>query len=203
MIQNIVFDMGNVVVRFDPQYFMTRAHITDPADRRLVLNELFLSIEWAQMDEGVLTEETAEQLILSRFPERLKAPVSDLLRNWAYPREVIPGMEDLITRIRKAGYRIYLLSNASKAQHQYWPLYPVSRLFDGKMISCDEGIVKPCHGIYERFTEKFGLKPQECVFIDDSPANVAAAVACGWMGIVFHGDAPELEAKLQNLDVCL
>ena len=70
MIQNIVFDMGNVVIRFDPKYFTDREGILDPEDRKLVMNELFLSVEWAQMDAGTLTEETAEPLILPRFPER-------------------------------------------------------------------------------------------------------------------------------------
>ena len=75
MIRNIVFDMGNVMIRFDPGYFITREGITDPADRKLVMNELFRSVEWAQMDSGVLTEETAEPLVLSRVPDRLKEHV--------------------------------------------------------------------------------------------------------------------------------
>lgn len=197
MIRNIVFDMGNVVIRFDPSYFLDRAGITQTEDRRLIMNELFLSVEWAQMDAGTLTEKTAEPTILSRFPARLKDSVRELLYSWAYPREMIEGMEDLIGRLKAAGYGIYLLSNASAAQHDYWPKYPVSSLFDGKLISCDVKIVKPCHRIYEVFAEKFSLQPEECLFIDDAPANVAGAIACGWQGIVFHGSTEELEMKLR------
>ena len=87
MIRNIVFDMGKVMIQFDPDRFMDRAGIKAPADRKLIMNELFRSVEWAQMDEGTLTEETAEPLILTRIPERLKATVSSLLYNWAFPRE--------------------------------------------------------------------------------------------------------------------
>ena len=197
MIRNIVFDMGNVVIRFDPLYFIDRAGITDESDRRLIMNELFLSVEWAQMDAGILTEQTAEPLILERFPERLKDTVRTMLYTWAYPRDMIPGMEDLIWKLKNSGYGIYLLSNASVAQHDYWPKYTVSKLFDGKMISCDVKTVKPCQRIYRLFTEKFGLKPEECIFIDDAPANVAGAIACGWQGIVFHGSSEELENKLR------
>ena len=203
MIRNIVFDMGNVVIRFDPVYFLDRAGITEPEDRKLVLNELFHSVEWAQMDAGDLTEETAEPLILPRFPERLRETVRTLLYSWAYPRDMVPGMEDLIRRLKEAGYGIWLLSNASVAQHDYWPRFPVSRLFDGKLISCDVKVVKPCHKIYRLFTEEFALKENECVFIDDAPSNVAAAVACGWQGIVFHGDAAETERKLRAMGVKL
>lgn len=201
MIRNIVFDMGNVVIRFDPQWFMERDGITDLQDQKLIMNELFLSVEWAQMDAGILTEKTAEPLILERFPQRLKDTVRSLLFSWAYPRDMIPGMEDMIRDLKEAGYGIYLLSNASAAQHEYWPKYPVSRLFDGKMISCDVRIVKPCPRIYQLFTDQFFLKPEECVFIDDSPANVAGAIACGWKGIVFHGSAEETKGKLRLMGV--
>jgi putative hydrolase of the HAD superfamily len=196
MIRNIVFDMGNVVIRFDPGYFMDRAGITDETDRRLIMNELFLSVEWAQMDAGILTEQTAEPLILERFPERLKNTVRMLLYTWAYPRDMIPGMEELISRLKDAGYSIYLLSNASAAQHDYWPKYTVSRLFDGKLISCDYGIIKPNPKIYQLFTEKFQLDPGECLFVDDLTANVAAAIQCGWKGIVFQGEAEQLKKSL-------
>ena len=201
MIRNIVFDMGNVLIRFDPLFFMDRAGLTDPSDRRLILNELFHSVEWAQMDSGVLTEETAEPSILSRFPDRLKDAVHRLLFSWADPPAPISGMVELVLRLKKAGYGIWLLSNASKAQHVYWPQIPVSRLFDGKLVSCDIGIVKPVPGIYTAFTEKFSLRPEECVFIDDTIQNVAGAIACGWQGIVFHGSSLELEQKLRRLRV--
>ena len=201
MIRNIVFDMGQVILKFDPKHFIDREKVTDPEDRKLILNELFLSVEWAQMDAGTLTEETAEPSILERFPERLRGTVRNLLYNWAYPRETIPGMEETVRALKDAGYGIYLLSNASKAQHDYWPRVPASEYFDGKLISCDVKVVKPCHRIYELFTEKFGLKPEECIIIDDSTANAAAAIACGWQGIVFHGDADELRQKLRKAGV--
>ena len=196
MIRNIVFDMGQVMIRFDPEMFMDRAGIYDPDDRKLIRNELFRSVEWAQMDEGTLTEETAEPTILNRIPERLKETVRELLYNWAFPREQIPGMEDLVRRLKETGYRIWLLSNASAMQPKYWQKVPVSRYFDGTLISCDVKTVKPSREIYRLFTEKFILKAEECLFIDDAPANVAGAIACGWQGIVFHGDADELERKM-------
>ncbi len=203
MIRNIVFDMGNVILRFDPEYFMTREGILAEEDRKIIRNQLFRSVEWAMMDLGYLTEDTAEPLVLARIPERLHEKAIRLLRNWADAGETVPGMEDLVRRLKEDGYGIYLLSNASVAQHDYWPKAPVSRLFDGKLISCDVKIVKPCPEIYRLFTEKFGLKPEECVFIDDSHANVAGAIACGWQGIVFHGDAEEAEQQMKALGVII
>ena len=170
-------------------------------DRKTILRELFQSVEWALMDLGMLTEDTAEPRVLARIPEHLHKTTVRLLRNWAFPHEPIPGMEELVQKLKRAGYGIYLLSNASVAQHDYWPKMPVSRLFDGKLISCDVRTVKPCPEIYRMFTDQFGLKPEECIFIDDSPANVAGAVSCGWQGIAFHGDAAEAEEKLRKAGV--
>ena len=201
MIRNLVFDMGNVLVVFDPQYFMDVEGISDPEDRQLVYRELFHNIEWAQMDLGVLTEETAEPLVMKRIPERLRKPVSHLLCHWWEKRTCVEGMEELLRKLKAAGYRIYLLSNASVAQHEYWPRFEISKLFDGKMISCDLGIIKPHPEIYRTFTEQFGLKPEECLFVDDLPANVAAAVGCGWQGIVFQGSAADLACRMQQYGI--
>ena len=198
MIRNIVFDMGNVVIVFDPQVFMDQAGVEDPEDREIIYRELFHNIEWAQMDHGVLTEATAEQPVLERIPERLKESVKYLLNHWWEKRTCFPGMEDLLHDLQKAGYRLYLLSNASTAQHQYWPGFEISRLFDGKLISCDVGIVKPDPAIYHLFTDRFHLKPEECLFVDDLTSNGAAAVSCGWKGIVFQGDAEDLRRRLQR-----
>ena len=199
MIRNVVFDMGNVVIRFDPDYFMTREGILDEEDRRIIRQGMFQSAEWPMMDFGLLTEDETEPIFLDRIPARLHEQTVSLLRRWAYPGEEIPGMAELIARLKAAGYGIYLLSNASKAQHEYWPAQPVSRLFDGKVISCDLKTVKPERKIYRAFTEKFDLRPEECVFIDDTPINVAGAIACGWKGIVFYGDAAEAEKKLREM----
>ena len=203
MIRHVVFDMGNVMIRFDPDLFIRREGITDPEDSRLVMNELFLSVEWAQMDSGVLTEETAAPSVLARFPDRLRESVRRLLFSWFRPGDSVPGMEDLARRLKEAGYGIFLLSNASKAQHRYWPGAPASRLFDGTLISCDTGFVKPMREIYRIFTDRFCLLPEECLFIDDSTQNVAGAIACGWQGIVFHGSSEELERKMRRMGITL
>ena len=201
MIQNLVFDMGNVLLVFDPEHFMTRSRILDPLDRKIVRNELFHSLEWAQMDLGVLTEDEAEPMVLSRIPERLWEKARFLLHHWADEGEMIPGMEDLVYRLKKAGYRIYLLSNASKKQPEYWNRISISQIFDGTLVSAFYQTVKPGPDIFRIFLQKYNLKAEECVFVDDSHANAAGAEFCGMKGIVFHGDADELERKLELLGV--
>ena len=203
MIRNIVFDMGNVLILFDPEYFMDLEGITEAEDRKIIRRELFHNTEWAQMDLGVLTEETAAVSVLERVPERLKGHVLHLLNHWWEQRQCIPGMPELLGELKKAGYRLFLLSNASISQHMYWPKFEISKVFEGKMISCDVFTVKPAPEIYRMFTDKFALLPEECLFIDDLPANVAGAVSCGWKGIVFQGDAGDLRQRLRKQGIQL
>ena len=74
MIKNIVFDMGNVLLRFEPEYFIERLGVA-PEDRRTLLVQVFRSLEWARMDRGSLTEKQAAELICHRLPDRLHAAV--------------------------------------------------------------------------------------------------------------------------------
>lgn len=203
MIRNIVFDMGNVLIRFDPDEFLDREDVTDPEDRRILREELFSSVEWAMMDLGLETEDTFEPKVIARVPEHLREKARHLLRNWAFPRTMIPGMEELVKRIKAAGYGVYLLSNASVGQPAYWNQLPVSRYFDGTLVSAFVKTVKPNPVIYRLFTEEFHLEEAECVFIDDAPINVAGAIACGWQGIVFRGDAARLERSLREMGVAI
>jgi len=203
MIRNLVFDMGNVLVTFDPELFMDREGLRDPEDRRIVRRELFQSVEWSMMDLGLLSEKEVEPRVISRVPDHLKASVTRLLYEWPAPRTMVPGMEALVRRLKDRDYPLYLLSNASVMQPSYWKTMPVSSLFEGTLISAEVKLVKPMPEIYHALTERFHLQPEECLFIDDNSMNVAAAVWQGWEGIVFHGDAAELECRLKQLGVRL
>ncbi len=191
MIQNIVFDMGKVLLHFDPDLFIRRIGVDGP-DAALLRNQVFLSLEWAKMDRGSMTEAEACDSICARLPERLHRAVHALTDEWDRPILPVEGMEDLIRELKEAGYGIYLLSNASFRQHAYWPRVPGSQYFDGKLISADVRLVKPQPEIYRLLFDRFHLKPEECFFVDDSPANIEGACLCGMPGAVFHNDIAEL-----------
>ncbi len=200
MIKNIVFDMGNVIIRFDPELFMVRLGLAEE-DRRLLKRELFVSLEWSRMDRGSLTDEEAAEIVCRRVPERLHDAVRRLVGMWDRPILPVEGMYDLVEELRGMGYGIYLLSNASFRQHDYWPRVPASKFFDGTLISADVKLVKPQPEIYRLLCDKFSLVPEECVFIDDSTSNAEGAYFCGINALVFHGDAHEMRLKLNELGV--
>lgn len=201
MIKNIIFDMGGVLLRFEPEYFIARLGITGP-DADLLRREVFRSADWVRMDRGTLTDEEGVRSICTRLPSHLHAAAAELICRWEHP-EILPmdGMAELIGELKAAGYGIYLLSNAFTRQHEYWPRIPGSEYFDDTLISADVKLVKPQREIYELALEKFGAKGEECVFIDDLPSNVEMAENCGICGIVFHGDAGILREDLRRIGI--
>ena len=200
MIRNILFDMGNVLIHFDRKVFLDRLEVSEE-EKQLLLREVFLSVEWVQMDRGTLREETAEPLICQRLPEHLHGAVHSLVSLWDEPMLPIAGMAELVQELKNNGYGIYLLSNASIRQHDYWSKIPGWQFFDGKVISADEKVMKPHPDYYRMALERFDLKPEECFFIDDVPANIEGALYCGIPGTVFHKDVALLRRQLRSAGV--
>lgn len=200
MIKNIVFDMGQVIIRFDPELFLDRYDLSSE-EKNLLNREVFRSVEWVMTDHGKMNTTEAASSICKRIPEKLRDTVKDLICNWFEPLIVVDGIEMLIRELKEKGYGIWLLSNAGLNQPSYWKRLPFSGVFDGTMISAEVGLLKPDPRIYKCFTDQFGLDPEECLFIDDNPMNVEAATGNGWQGIVFHGDVDELRQKAARLGV--
>ena len=200
MIQNIVFDMGNVLVRFDPGLFMERLGVEE-ADRALLTREVFKSMEWAQMDRGTLTDEEGCALMCRRLPARLHETARQLVLAWDRPILEIEGSFALVRELKELGYGIWLLSNASLRQHEYWPRLPASRYFDGTLISADVKLIKPQSAFYSLFFETFSLRPEECFFVDDNNYNIEGALNSGMRGAIYRGDMSEIRAKLREAGV--
>ncbi len=200
MIKNIIFDMGNVLIKFDKKCFLEAVNVS-PEDNALLEREVYVSVEWAMMDRGTLTEKEAAERMCARLPERLHEKVHQLVDEWDRPILPMSGMAELAGELKAKGYRLFLLSNASYRQHEYWPEIPGSEYFEDTLISADVKLVKPQPEIYLMALHKFNAKPEESVFIDDATNNVEGAVYCGMEGIVFHGDTDELKKKLNAIGV--
>lgn len=196
MVKNIVFDMGNVLLRFDREEFLDAAGVAKE-DREILLRRVFLSTDWVKLDWGTHDEEEAVERMCLGLPSRLHPAVHQLVECWDEPIRPMEGMEELVRELKDKGYTLYLLSNASRRQHAYWPRVPGQDCFAGTLISADLGVIKPDAAIYEALYKKFSLKPEECLFIDDSPYNIEGGIRTGMDGIVFYGDVPALRAELK------
>lgn len=198
MIKNIVFDMGKVLLDYDPvkvcwQYTDRREEV------ELIGKELFFSEEWVLLDYGTITEEEAMERINKRLPdERLRAIAGACLAHWhEFNISPKPGMGELVRKLKERGCRIYLCSNASHRLRVYQDQIPGMQYFDGTLVSAEERLLKPDPAIYKRLFEKFAIRPEESFFIDDLPANIEGARQCGMAGYCFaDGDVEKLEKHL-------
>lgn len=194
-IKNIIFDMGNVLIRFEPDLFIGRYNLT-AEEKRVLLNEIYRSPEWIMLDRGTLDESGMEMRVLPRIPESLHKIACELIEQWDNPLLPVEGSIELVKQLKSNGYRLYLFSNACARQHVYWKKAEVSSLFDGKLISADAKMLKPEAEIYHVLFKKFSLNPAECLFIDDTVPNIEAGMREGMDGIVFNKDMEELKRKL-------
>ncbi len=192
MIKNLIFDMGNVLIDFVPAHFMDRVGVTDKQDREILLKELFQSEEWILADAGEIKAAQAYEICSKRIPERLHDVARKLALKWFEPLVPIPGMEDFVRKNKAEGYGIYLLSNAPDTAHLYVGNVPAIECFDGIVISSDIKLEKPYPEIFRYVCERYGLKAEECLFIDDIKANIDGAEAAGMKGFHFTGDVNAL-----------
>ena len=198
MINNVVFDFGQVLVRFDPMY-MTKQYIDNDADAKLVADVLFDRAYWDRLDAGTITDEEVVRLSCERLPKRLHESAEKVYYNWIYNLPEIEGMRELIIKLKKAGKRVYLLSNISEYFAAHAHEIPILALLDGCVFSAECGMTKPNREIFVHICEKFGLDPTETVFVDDREDNVQAAMLLGMAGYVFDGDADKLRTYLDSL----
>ncbi|MDO4197987.1 MAG: HAD family phosphatase [Erysipelotrichaceae bacterium] len=196
MIKNIIFDLGNVLLRFSAEEFLDYVDVHG-RDRKILMNEVFRSPEWAMMDRGSIDEDEAYEAMIRFIPEHLHKKAESLVKSWYKMTGNVEGMTEVVKTLKENGYGIYLLSNANFAIHKYWDSLPYARYFDGMIASCDYLLVKPQNEIYHLFESVYDLKLDECLFIDDSCANVEGAIHNGMEGIVFHNDVEDLIKKLR------
>lgn len=197
MINNIIFDFGAVLVDWNPHYLYD-PYFGDAAKAEWFLTEI-CPYDWnAQCDAGrPIKDITAERVAL--FPEWEKE-IRMYFDRWVdMMGGPIPGMEALVREYKQRGYGVWGLTNWSG---ETFPLvrhnYPVFDLLDGYVVSGVEKLLKPDARLYRVLLDRYGLKAEECVFIDDNPANTAGAEAVGIKGIVFQG-AEQLRKQLDDL----
>ena len=192
MIRNIAFDMGEVLYHWFPDIAF-RDYAEE--DGRLLYGALYGSPDWRRLDRGDIDEEDIIPLAEARVPDRLKPEIRRLAR-WYELTGPVEGMEALCGDLAEAGFPLYLLSNTSRAFHEFRVRIPALRFFTGEYVSADHGLLKPDPAIFLDFLDEFGLTAGETLFIDDWAPNIEAARSVGMEGIVFDGSADRLRRDL-------
>ena len=188
--KNIVFDLGGVLFRRDPKK-CTPDFIEFFAFVRFPKMPLF----WEEYDRGTLSLEEVKEL-LCREKGVDRATCDRYVEEAILKQEEILPTAELVADLKAAGYRLYVLSNMSREFIDFLRLKPVYRHFDGEVVSCEEFTVKPEEKIYRILLDRYGLKPEESLFIDDRPANVEAAEGLGIRGFHFNHKDPQQSCSL-------
>lgn len=197
MIKNIVFDMGNVLTIYNAREYI-RGYVENEEDFRWIKNHLCASVEWLQMDRGTITDEAAIASICKRIPAHLHSTVERFIKEYRMVQLPNPPMEKLVKELAQRGYNLYLMSNTSHRFRVFGQSIRSIAYMKGIWISCEHGLLKPEPQAYLDFFQTFSLKPEECFFIDDTPANIEAAGNLGMEGCVYYGDIEELRMNLSN-----
>ena len=200
MIRNIVFDMGMVLLDYHPMT-ACRAIAPDEESAQKLYTALYDDPEWIRLDEGTLEEAEITRRAMARLDdEALRPHIEQLMQGMPFNvLSPLAGMEGIIGFLRDRGFHIYLLSNACRSVSVNRDIIPDIDQFDGVVFSVEEKVIKPNPVIYNRLTERYGLVPQECLFIDDMPRNVEGARQQGWQAYQFSGDAPALRQMFAAL----
>jgi putative hydrolase of the HAD superfamily len=198
MIRNAIFDLGGVLITWRPQEII-EAFYPEPTLRAALREHVFDHADWVEMDRGVL-EESA---LVSRFAERMARPETEMAALLDHVRESlrpIPESIELLASLRQRGLKLYALSNISTRMFGHLESrYDFLDLFDGIVISAAIKLMKPDPGIYSHLVERFEIRADETVFIDDLPRNVESARRLGLAAIRFEN----VEQCKRELDALL
>lgn len=194
MIKNIIFDMGNVLLRYDPEVALKK-FCRDENEKNIIRRELFESNDWQNADRGLILESEKFDKVKPRVADEHLPALKNCCDNWDVCMKPLPGAIEFCRRAKADGFRLFVLSNASDAFHRIFPREMPMELFDGCVVSADVKAVKPDEKIYRHLLNTYSLNPAECVFFDDNAENVAAAQAIGITAMVFDGDF-EAAAKI-------
>ena len=195
VIKTVVFDIGKVLIGFEWDAYVRR--LFDEETARRVTRALFGGKYWKELDRAVMSEEEIVEHFHAIEPEYVKeideafARVGECVerRDWVIP---------LIEAIKERGYKVLFLSNMSEHAIGSNPgAFDFTSHMDGGIYSCHVKMIKPDEGIYRKLFEKYGLAAEECLFIDDTAANVEAARRLGMKAILYK-DPAQLKADLDQ-----
>ena len=197
-IRNIIFDMGNVLMTFDGPRFA--GLFTDtPEDAELLDGALFGTTMWSLLDSGTISHETMRRYALAHLPERLHPNLADCIAHWPEHSAPLEATNELAIRLKREGYGLYLLSNASTRIMEQLNHMPAMPYLDGYLVSGMERLMKPDPAIYELLCRRYYLDPAACLFVDDNADNCEGARVAGMHAFHFTGDVSALEAEIRAL----
>lgn len=193
-INTIIFDLGNVLVEWNPSHVFNDKYF-DKAEK---LDYFFTNIctpEWNEEQDAGRSIVEATQSLIEKYPE-WEQPIRDYYGRWTEMLKApIPGTVQIFKELKESGkYKIYALTNWQSGLFDIALVrYNFLHWFDGRVVSGDEKTRKPFHEFYNRLLNRYDVDPTKALFIDDSLRNIKAAEELGIHSI--HFKSPDLLRK--------
>ncbi len=198
MIKNIVFDLGRVLVDFNPQKYLEEFGLEEEIRQSLTKN-IFQSKEWEKCDSGVYQNNSdLVDLLVNQYPQ-LETEIKLVLnKNWVKMLSLKEETQVYLEDLKKQGFKIYILSNLSEESYQYVKNYEFFKIIDGGVYSYQLKICKPNPKIYEELLNQYKILPKETIFIDDNEKNIEMSEKLGMYGVIFE-DLETVKQKVNNI----
>lgn len=200
-IKNVVFDLGGVMINYNPRQFIADLGY-DKEKGDVLCDAIFHDPAWVDMDRGInTTYHMAVEKFVEHHPE-LEFEIRDFFKpNWMEVYKVKEDTEQILYNWVAQRCDIYILTNYAADGFEYvWNKFPFFRKAKGAVCSSLVHCIKPEPEIYQILLDRYGLVPEETVFIDDYPPNIEAAEKLGIHGFVFTNPT-DIRNRLVELGV--
>jgi 2-haloacid dehalogenase len=197
-IENIIFDFGGVLVDWNPRH-LYKDHFKDENEMEYFLKNICTE-EWNLEQDRGRTLKEGTLLLQNKFPE-FHAMIQLFYDEWeTMLKSEIPETVSLLYQLKKK-YKLYGLTNWSAETISIaYGRFPFFKEFDGIVVSGHEKMIKPNKEIYHLLLNRYNIKAENTIFIDDNLKNIKAAEEIGLHAIHFESPA-QLETRLSSLNV--
>jgi putative hydrolase of the HAD superfamily len=203
MIKNIIFDLGNVIINYDQQTIINRFAKTNE-EKEYLMEDNFKAPEWKKIDLGEINNDEAIESINKRHNNKFAELTDDFWHNWFKMQKINEDVVELAKQLKDKGYNIYVLSNMANATYNFFKGHAFFKLCNGIIISAQEHIKKPDERIFNILLDRYNLKVEECLFIDDDDTNRSYETAnkLGILGRrVIPNDCNDIKKELEEFNI--
>ena len=200
-INTIIFDLGGVLIDWNPLYVFNDKYFETEEKRNYFFGNICTS-DWNEEQDAGRSIVDATQMLIEKYPD-WEQPIRDYYGRWTEMLKApIPDTVEIFRRLKDSGkYKIYALTNWQAGLFDIALVrYNFLHWFDGRVVSGEEKTRKPFPEFYQRLLDRYSVKPQEALFIDDNLRNVKAAEALGIKSIHFQSPK-QLNEALHELNL--